>query len=165
MGDNARVWTHEPPGYDCPFCRLQHGVHDERNQAGDVIAVTELAYARISPKWWPGNAGAALVIPRAHVENLYDVPSEVGHAIWDLTALVARTMRSVYDCDGTSTRQHNEPTGNQDVWHLHVHVFPRYPADGLYVRDAQATYVDKAARTPYAELMAAKIGLPRNFMD
>lgn len=89
-----------PPGYDCPFCRLQQGVQNERNQAGDVIAVTELAYARISPKWWPENAGAALVIPRAHVENLYDIPHEVGHALWDLTALVAPTMRSVYDAMG-----------------------------------------------------------------
>jgi histidine triad (HIT) family protein len=104
------------------------------------------------------------VIPRAHVENLYDVPNEVGHALWDLTPLVARTMRSVYDCDGTSTRQHNEPAGTQDVWHLHVHVFPRYPDDGLYVRDAQATYVEPAARTPYADLMAAQIGLPRTFI-
>jgi histidine triad (HIT) family protein len=135
-------------------------VQNERNQAGDVIAVTELAFARISPKWWPGNAVAALVIPRAHVKNLYDIPREVGHAIWDLTALVARTMRSAYDCDGTSTRQYNEPAGSQDVWHLHVHVFPRYPEDGMYVRDAQATYVDPAARKPFADLMPRRLVYP-----
>lgn len=31
-----------------------------------------------------------------------------------------------------STRQHNGPAGNQDVWHYHLHVFPRYSNDGLY---------------------------------
>jgi histidine triad (HIT) family protein len=44
--------SHEPRGYHCPFCALQRGVFDERNQAADVVAVTELAYARIAPKWW-----------------------------------------------------------------------------------------------------------------
>jgi hypothetical protein len=59
MGHNAALWTHEPPGYDCPFL----GVQNERNRASDAIAVTELAYALISPKWWPGNADAALASP------------------------------------------------------------------------------------------------------
>ncbi len=157
------VWTHEPPGYDCPFCRIQQGVHDELNQPGDVVAVTELAYARIAPKWWSHNPGAALVIPRAHIENLYDVPADVGHAIWDLTALVARTMRQTYDCEGTSTRQHNEPAGNQDVWHLHVHVFPRFADDQLYASHGE--WVGPAAREPYADLLAAATGLPRTFTD
>ena len=157
------MWTHEPPGYECPFCLLQQGVHNERNQPSDVIAVTDLAYARVSPKWWPNNAGAALVIPRAHVENLYDIPTEVGHAVWDLTAQVARAMRETYDCDGISTRQHNEPAGNQDVWHLHVHVFPRHCDDGLYVRHAESSYVGAEARQPYADRLAAELALPRTF--
>jgi histidine triad (HIT) family protein len=108
--------THEPGGYDCPFCRLQAGIHDERNQPGDVVAVTERAFARVSPRWWSANPGALLVIPRRHVENLYDLPDEDGHAVWDLTRLVAKAVRATYGCDGTSIRQHNEPAGGQDVW-------------------------------------------------
>ena len=81
--------THAPDDYDCPFCRLQDGVHNDRNQPGDVVAVTDLAYARIAPKWWPANAGAALVVPRAHHENLYDIPCDVRHAVCDLTQQVA----------------------------------------------------------------------------
>lgn len=157
------MWTHEPPAYDCPFCRLQRGEHNNRNQPADVVAVTDLAYARISPKWWPNNAGAALVIPRTHVENLYDIPSEIGHAVWDLTAIVAKAMRSAYDCDGISTRQHNEPSGNQDVWHLHVHVFPRYVDDQLYARHADSAYVDATAREPFAARLAAQLAMPRTF--
>lgn len=157
------MWNHEPPCYECPFCLLQTGVFDELNQPTDVVAVTELAYARVSPKWWPANPGALLVIPRAHHENLYDLPAETGHAVWDLTQQVAVAIRKTYGCDGTSTRQHNEPAGHQDVWHLHVHVFPRFEADLLYQRHREAAYVVPEERTPYADLLAHSLGLPRTF--
>lgn len=41
-------------------------------------------------------------------------------------------LKTAFDCDGVSTRQHNEPAGNQDVRQYHLHIFPRYEADGLY---------------------------------
>ena len=41
-------------------------------------------------------------------------------------------MKTAFGCPGVSTRQHNEPAGNQDVWHYHVHVFPRWHGDRLY---------------------------------
>ncbi|MDC5697950.1 hypothetical protein OO014_11830 [Intrasporangium calvum] len=52
--------SHAPADYLCPFCGIQRGEYDERNQPTDVVAVTDRAYARIAPKWWPGNPGAAL---------------------------------------------------------------------------------------------------------
>jgi histidine triad (HIT) family protein len=158
-----RVWNHEPTGYACPFCLLQQGVHNERNTAEDVVAVTSLAFARISPTWWPGNHGHVLVIPRAHHENLYDLPPDVGHAVWDLVQRVAVAMRSTYDCDGVSTRQHNEPGGGQDVWHLHVHVFPRYIGDRLYERQHDAREASADERKPYADRLAAALGMLRTF--
>lgn len=154
---------HEPEGYDCPFCRIQEGVHNEHNQPGDVVAVTDLAYARVSPKWWPDNPGAALVIPRGHHENPYDISAEAGHAVWDLTRQVAIAMRASYDCAGISTRQHNEPAGNQDVWHLHVHVFPRHHDDRLYEQHLSTRWVTPSEREPYAERLAAALDLPRSF--
>lgn len=154
--------THEPEGYDCPFCRMQRGIFNEHNQPGDVVAVTEHAFARIAPKWWPGNPGAVLVIPREHHENLYDIPTVVGHAVWDLTQQVAIAMRSAYDCEGVSTRQHNEPAGCQDVWHLHVHVFPRSEGDDLYERHRDTRWVGPDERRPYAEALAAELRAPRD---
>ena len=62
--DPVTTPRHEPVGYDCPFCRLQRGVVDDHNQHSDVVVATDLALARISPKWWPANPGAALVLPR-----------------------------------------------------------------------------------------------------
>ena len=155
--------SHEPRDYLCPFCALQRGVFDERNQPADVVGVTDLAYARIAPKWWPANPGAVLVIPRGHHENLYDLPDDVGHAVWDLTRRVAVAMKEAYLCDGVSTRQHNEPAGDQDVWHLHVHVLPRYEGDRLYLRHLDAAYVAAVDRVPYAERLRASVELPTAF--
>jgi histidine triad (HIT) family protein len=157
------VWNHEPDGYQCPMCRIQQGIENDRNRAADVVAVTPLAFARVSPTWWPGNPGNALVLPRAHHENLYDLPREVGHAVADLVQQVAIAMRSTYDCEGVSTRQHNEPAGGQDVWHLHVHVFPRHEGDRLYQRYADGQEAFPPDRAPYAELLAGALALPRAF--
>lgn len=160
---DALVVRHEPLGYRCPFCALQRGVLDERNQPTDVVGVTDLAYARTAPKWWPANPGAVLVIPRGHHENLYDLPDDVGHEIWDLTRRVAVGMKRAYGCDGVSTRQHNEPAGDQDVWHLHAHVFPRYDGDQLYLRHLDAAYVPASDRAGWAERLGAELDLPTTF--
>ena len=60
-------------------------------------------------------------------------------------------MKGVLSCDGVSTRQHNEPAGNQDVWHFHQHVFPRYKGDELY-RSEKFRY-DDDERSHYANLL------------
>lgn len=157
--------SHEPDAYSCPFCGLQQGIVDERNLPSDVVAVTERAYARIAPKWWPGNAGAVLVIPRAHVENIYGLTPDDGQAVWDLVQRVAVAVRSAYGCDGTSIRQHNEPAGDQDVWHLHVHVFPRHQDDDLYRRHDQSRWVAPDEREPYAAKLRKTLRLPFSFED
>ncbi|UNK69300.1 HIT family protein [Microbacterium sp. H1-D42] len=157
--------THEPDAYSCPFCRLQEGIVDERNAASDVVAVTDHAYARIAPKWWPGNPGAVLVIPRAHIENIYELSAIDGQAVWDLVQRVAVGIRAAYKCEGTSIRQHNEPAGGQDVWHLHVHVFPRHADDRLYQRHDDAQWIDTSAREPYAQKLRTTLGMPYTFDD
>lgn len=146
--------SHQPPGYDCPFCRFRAGTFDDRNAATDLVVQREGAFARIAPKWWPRNDGSVLVVPDLHIENLYDLSRTDGHAVWDLVHDVAVAMRRSYGCDGVSVRQHNEPAGDQDVWHLHVHVLPRYAADDLYERHHEARWVAASERQPWAELLA-----------
>ena len=73
-------------------------------------------------------------------------------------ARVARALRSSYGCDGTSTRQHNEPGGGQDVWHFHVHVFPRHDGDDLYGGDADVRWTAPEERAPYAARLRSALG-------
>jgi histidine triad (HIT) family protein len=143
--------THEPPGYACPFCRLAAGADTAVNSQRDIVRRDSLAMAFISPRWWPRNRGHVLVVPLAHHENLYALPAAAGHAVHDLVRDVAVALRYAYQCEGVSTRQHNEPAGNQDVWHFHVHVFPRYAGDGLYTTPPDPGYATAGQRRPYAQ--------------
>ncbi|NUO57337.1 MAG: HIT family protein [Hamadaea sp.] len=142
-------WSHRPPGYTCPFCEFLAG-RDRVNDQRDVVRRTERATAFVAPRWWPNNPGHVLVIPNEHYENLYDLPAAYGHAVHDVVQEVAVAMRAAYGCAGISTRQHNEPAGNQDVWHLHVHVFPRHDGDDLYRSRARPGFVPQTEREPYA---------------
>jgi histidine triad (HIT) family protein len=117
----------------------------------DVVAERERALAFIAPRWWPHNLGHVLVIPRTHTENLYSIERADLHAVMDLVQEVARAMRVSYGCSGVSTRQHNEPDGGQDVWHLHVHVFPRYPEDRLYESMPRAGFATPEERQEFAQ--------------
>lgn len=147
--------SHEPPGYQCPFCNLLAGHSDGVTKVEDIVRRTEQAAAFVSPRWWPHNAGHVLVVPTAHHENLYSIPADAYRAVGDLVREVAVAIRATYGCDGVSTRQHNEPAGNQDVWHLHVHVFPRYEGDRLYKSSPLPGWADPADRQVYAERLRA----------
>jgi histidine triad (HIT) family protein len=151
------VFNHRPDGYVCPFCRVLSGEESPHNRIQDVVRRTGSATAFISPKWWPNNHGHVLVVPNAHHENLYDLPAESGHAVHDLVREVAIAMRMAYGCEGISTRQHNEPAGDQDAWHYHVHVYPRYHGDDLYRTTAYPEFVTADRRLPYAEKLRARL--------
>ena len=114
--------------------------------------------AFICARWWPNNRGHVLVVPTEHHENLYDLPPYAGHAVHDVVREVAIAIRQTYGCDGVSVRQHNEPAGNQDVWHYHVHVFPRYDGDELYATPPLAEIATDAERAPYARRLREYFG-------
>jgi histidine triad (HIT) family protein len=149
------MFNHEPPDYVCVFCNLLAGIESEHNKLQDIVYQNEFTTAIIAPKWWVNNPGHVLVIPNKHYENIYSIPDEALVEVYKVVKKVAIAIRSTYDCDGTSTRQHNEPAGNQDIWHLHVHVYPRYLDDNLYKNNDQAGFVDANKRLPYAEKLRA----------
>jgi histidine triad (HIT) family protein len=124
--------SHAPPDYDCPFCRYIGGEGNEFVDPDHEVERTPDVLAFVSPTWWPNNPGNVLVIPTSHIENLYELPDELGTPLQRTVRRVAIAMKNAYGCDGVSTRQHNEPAGNQDVWHFHTHVFPRWQGDNLY---------------------------------
>ena len=128
------MFNHAPDGYACPFCAVANGVEREGvlTVQDDVVLRDEAVVAFIASHWWPRNKGHVLVVPAAHYENVYDLPDAVGAAVFAAARRVAIALKHGYGCDGVSTRQHNEPAGHQDVWHYHLHVFPRYAGDGLY---------------------------------
>ncbi|WP_240922171.1 HIT domain-containing protein [Oleiagrimonas sp. C23AA] len=104
--------------------------------------------------------GHCLVIPRRHYENVLDIPDELGSDFFRAARRLAHAMRDVFGCDGISTRQHNGPAGNQDVWHYHLHVFPRFTGDGLY-GGPKLAYDPEERMALAARLRAALLSLMR----
>ena len=118
---------HAPLDYECPFCQLL--------QRGDGPKDREIVYENEFVAVFPakhqklGNEGILLIIPRQHIENLYQLPIELAQPLLEATQRAANALKSVLSCDGITIRQNNEPSGGQDVWHYHVHVVPRYDGD------------------------------------
>jgi histidine triad (HIT) family protein len=152
------MYNHAPPDYICPFCLLAQGVENEHvlSRQSDVVYADGEVTALISSHQWPNNHGHVLIVPNAHHENIYDLPLRLAARIHELTRALALAMKAAYRCDGTSTRQHNEPAGNQDVWHYHVHLFPRYVGDALYA--SQRALMPAQDRAVYAARLRAQLG-------
>ncbi len=133
-GAAARV-SHAPEGYACPFCGLVAGDCSDpgnRCEVGDTVYQDEDLIVLIACDGFGDHEGHAMVCPSEHYENLYELPDRVLQRIALMARQVALAMKAAWSPDGISTRQHNEPAGNQHVWHYHLHVFPRYDGDMLY---------------------------------
>lgn len=131
-----RLWSsHAPENYLCPFCGLAAGdVSDPGNRCEltDVVHQDEDLLVFMACDGFGPYEGHAMIVPTAHHEALYDLPDPLLAKISIMSRDVALAMKLAWNPEGTSTRQHNEPAGNQHVWHYHLHVFPRYSGDMLY---------------------------------
>ncbi|KQZ13716.1 HIT family hydrolase [Mesorhizobium sp. Root554] len=74
----------------------------------------------------PQGDGHALVVPKAPSRNLLDADPETLGALFKTVQKVAKALKSAFNADGVTIRQFNEPAAGQSVYHLHVHVLPRF---------------------------------------
>ena len=148
---------HAPHDYRSPFCLVAQGIENEHaiTRASDLVYQDDHLTGFISAHQWQNNKGHVLITPNDHHENLYTLPDELSVHIHRLTRRVALAMKTAYNCQGISTRQHNEPAGNQDVWHYHLHVFPRYMGDSLYTSDYEL--MPEPVRARYAKLIRPEL--------
>src|SRR5216684_1420594 len=135
------MFNHAPHDYPCPFCLLVQGGEGKYNSQQDFVY----------QQWWPNNPGNVIIVTNQHFEHIYDLPARYAHPVQDVAKEIAIAFKVVYKCDGVSTRQHNEPAGGQDVWHYHLHIFPRYEGDNLYLSSADKDFVPLEKRIAYAE--------------
>ena len=143
---------HAPPDYDCPFCAFVRG--EERpswNLLDDVVWRDDGTTAWMNPRWWGRNSGNVIVVPNTHVESLFELDGRQAAAVHETTRRIALAMTSTYPCEGVTTRQNNGPGADQEVWHYHLHVYPRHRDDGFHGSDARMTRPEE--RRPYAQLL------------
>jgi histidine triad (HIT) family protein len=146
--------SNAPQGYICPICAglKQPGGPDTMIEEGDVVYRDDRVAAIINTFFWGKNPGHVIVVPVQHHESLYLLPQDIGHRIFDIVQLVARAMKTAYGCTGITTRQNNEPDGDQHAFHYHHHVVPRYPGDDYNRLKPKYVWTpDPAVRAGYAE--------------
>lgn len=147
------MFNHTPHEYKNPYAVIlkDEGYEAIYTNREDVFYRDQILTAFISSKQWPNNPGNAIIIPNQSFENLYDIPDDILGKIHIFSKRLAIAMKETYGCDGVSIRQHNEPAGGQDVWHYHLHVFPRYVDDHLYQLHEKGALSEPSVRVAYAE--------------
>ena len=107
---------------DCLFCKIAAG-------SVTALVVGETADAMAFLDHRPVFPGHTLVVPRAHVETLIDLPADATGPLFTFVQRVARAVETGLNADGTFVAMNNRVS--QSVPHLHVHVVPRRKKDGL----------------------------------
>ena len=109
---------------DCIFCKLANGVFPTNT-------VYEDEDFRVILDASPAAKGHSLIIPKQHSDNLYTTDDETLAKLLPLTKKIAASMKKTFNCDGVNVVQNNEPAAGQTVFHLHVHVIPRFNGDNV----------------------------------
>ncbi len=134
----------------CVFCRIVAGEADAHVVLDDDVA---LAFLDTRPLF----AGHTLLLPRAHHETLADLPADLVQPLFTRAQRLARAMEEGFGAAGTFVAMNNRIS--QSVPHLHVHVVPRQPKDGLrgffwprtrYADDTEAAAVAARLRAALA---------------
>ena len=151
------MFSHAPADYNCPFCSIvdQCKSADIEESPNAIVYHNDIVTALVPLHHFANIKGNVMIIPNEHYENIFDIDHEIGSELLRVTQVIACAMKEAYNCEGISTRQHNEPAGNQDAWHYHLHVFPRYTKDQLYL-GAKARY-EQEERLYHASLLRQNI--------
>ena len=135
---------------DCVFCRIM-----AKQIPATVVHEDEhtLAFMDIGQV----NPGHVLVALKKHAENIFALDEAQAAAVFRAAAKVARAIRGAFEPQGLSVYQANGTAAGQTVFHLHIHLVPRYEGDGM----ALAWPVKNPPReklAEYAEKIRAKLG-------
>ena len=109
---------------DCIFCRIAAGTAACEEIYRDDAT---LAFMDINP----ANDGHCLVIPKAHFENVFDMPSALFGTLASAAAKVAHAVNEILHPGGINLTQANGAAAGQSVLHVHIHVLPRRTGDNL----------------------------------
>mgnify|MGYP001851169413 CR=1 FL=1 len=111
---------------DCIFCKIA---------AGEIPSATlyEDEDFRVILDLGPASRGHALILPKAHYANLYEIPDELAAKAMVLAKKIASAGTKALRCDGYNIVQNNGEAAGQTVFHFHMHLIPRYTGDGAGV--------------------------------
>jgi ATP adenylyltransferase len=109
----------------CPYCENFAGRFSETAGEPPVVFEDDEVMSYLAPAPLGGMAGHVLVVPKRHVETIFDLTFEEEALLAHVASTTARVVRDVLDPDGLVVLQRNGLAAEQSVPHVHVHVIPR----------------------------------------
>ena len=109
---------------DCVFCRIVRGespahvVHEDDH----VLAIMDIGQV---------NPGHVLILSKPHVETMLEAEEDLAAHLFRVANRIAKAAQHALPSDGLTILQANRPAGFQTVPHLHLHILPRFEADGV----------------------------------
>ena len=109
---------------NCIFCKLANG---------DIPTATlyEDEDFRVILDASPAAKGHALIIPKEHYANLYELDDELASKVLVLAKKMITKLTDILGCDGYNIVQNNGEAAGQTVFHFHMHLSPRHKDDGV----------------------------------
>lgn len=108
---------------NCIFCKIANGEIPSQTLYEDDTF-------RVILDLGPATKGHALILPKSHYRNLYDLPEETAGEAMKLAKKMAVKMTERLGSEGFNLVQNNGDLAGQTVFHFHMHLIPRYQADG-----------------------------------
>ena len=108
---------------DCIFCKIANGEIPSNT-------IFEDDNFRVILDNGPATKGHALVLPKKHYADLFEIPEETLAGAVKTAKKVAANMKDKLGCDGLNLVQNNGAAAGQTVMHFHLHIIPRYENDG-----------------------------------
>lgn len=107
---------------NCIFCKIANG---------EIPAATlyEDENFRVILDLGPASKGHALILPKSHAANIYEMPDELAGKAMILAKKMAGALTKALNCDGFNIVQNNGECAGQTVFHFHMHLIPRYKGD------------------------------------
>lgn len=107
---------------NCIFCKIANGEIPSATlyEDEDFRVILDLG---------PASKGHALILPKKHYPNLYELPDEVAEKVIKLAKKMVTRMTKALGCDGFNVVQNNGTAAGQTVFHFHMHLIPRYEND------------------------------------
>ena len=111
---------------DCIFCKLANGDIPTNSiyEDEDFNVILDMGAA---------TKGHALILPKEHADNLFELPEETAAKMLPLAKKLAMRMKEKLSCDGLNLVQNNGTAAGQTVMHFHLHLIPRYEEDGQHI--------------------------------
>lgn len=112
---------------DCPFCRMSKDTshHVVVFEDKDILVVMDL---------YPATPGHLLILPKTHIETIYEMPADLAARIMTTAVLMAKAIKEKLSPDGLNLIQSNEAAAGQTIPHFHLHIVPRYKHDSVFLQ-------------------------------